>query len=91
MGLARFLGITGHSCVCAAGYRWDRLGLDIHNTEKSFHYDMAIRDRTSYRQVLGKERAGVRLTDRRKVSQHSQVAGSRHELAGSGHNGWQSR
>jgi hypothetical protein len=61
------LGITGHSRVCAAGYRWGRVGLDIHDAEKSFHYDMAIRGGTSYRQVLGKERAGVRLTDRRKV------------------------
>jgi hypothetical protein len=52
---------------------------------------MAIRSGTSYRQVLGKERAGVRLTDRRKVDQQSQIAASRHELAGSGHNGWQSR
>jgi hypothetical protein len=43
------------------------VGLDIHDAEKSFHYDMAIRGGTSYRQVLGKERAGVRLTDRRKV------------------------
>jgi hypothetical protein len=67
------------------------MGSDIHNAEKSFHYGMDIRSGTGYRQVLGKERVGVRLTDRRKVDQQSQIAASRHELAGSGHNGWQSR
>jgi hypothetical protein len=83
------LGITG--ALAGARRAIDAVGGTIQDAEKSFHYDMAIRGGTSYRQVLGKERVGVRLTDRRKVGQHSQVAGSRHELAGSGHNGWQLR
>jgi hypothetical protein len=82
-------GSRGHSRVHGA-LSMRSVGT-IQDAEKSFHYDMAIRGGTSYRQVLGKERVGVRLTDRRKVGQHSQVAGSRHELAGSGHNGWQLR
>ena len=64
---------------------------DIRNAEKSFHYGLDIRDGTSYRRVLGKERADVRLADCRRVGQRSQIAASCHELAGSGHNGWQSR